>query len=615
MISEGSDENGRLMSDADRLGACRQLLDKVRLPTIVPLLKGILNLQGKPYDLSDFFPVEPIFQTRLARETMIKSGRQISKSVVIAARNITLTASIPYFSVLFVSPLFEQIRRFSTQYVRPFIETSPIKSLLMGTNTENSVLQRSFKNYSKMYFSFAYLDAERVRGISLNPGTVVIDEVQDIDSSLIPVIHECLSADRNWRLKMYTGTPKSLDNTIEGFWQRSSQAEWHIPCKGCKYINVPSLQRDLDKMIGPWRKTISRESPGTVCAKCRRPISSRDGRWVHGDKEKRWKFTGYHIPQIIMPMHCEDEEKWSELLAKRDGVGNVTPAKFYNEVLGESYDVGAKLISQTELQEACTLPWENNPMNPAEPLKRLNEYRIRVLAVDWGGGGEDEVSFTKLAVLGFTGDGKVDVIYGRKLNTPHDHIQEAVQILDIYKKFRCMRLAHDYTGAGSLRETFIMQAGVPLDQIFPVAYTRTAKKQLIYHKPPSDINPRGYWLLDKARSLLYTCGAIRTKRVRFFKWDRIDLHDRPGLIGDFLALVEHKMESKIAGEVYGVGRNPMFADDFAQAVNIGVNVIWNMTGTTPDLGEFARMLLSQKQIDEIGPENATAKDWEKEDPA
>src|SRR5262249_20334736 len=67
---------------------------------------------------------------------------------------------------LYITPLYEQIRRFSTNYVRSFIDQSPIKHLWLGTHTENSVLQRTFSNNSKMIFSFAYLDADRTRGVS-----------------------------------------------------------------------------------------------------------------------------------------------------------------------------------------------------------------------------------------------------------------------------------------------------------------------------------------------------------------------------------------------------------------------------------------------------------------
>jgi hypothetical protein len=73
---------------------------------------------------------------------------------------------------------------------------------------------------------------------------------------------------------------------------------------------------------------------------------------------------------------------------KREGFGNMTTAQFYNEVLGESVDAGQKLISETELRGACVLDWENKKEPEPRCLANINEYKNRVLAVDWGGGGE-----------------------------------------------------------------------------------------------------------------------------------------------------------------------------------------------------------------------------------
>lgn len=598
----GSQKDGHQVSDTDRLGAFRRLVESGRLKTLVPVLPLVLNLGGKPYSLEDYFPFESVFQMRLPRNLLLKTARQVSKSTCAAARGVLLSNSIPNFSTLYVTPLYEQIRRFSSNYVRPFIDTSPVKGLWSGTSTENSVLQRSFKNGSKMFFSFALLDADRIRGISAK--SVCFDEVQDMDPAHLPVIKECMSADRQWRLAMYTGTPKALDNTIEGLWQRSSQAEWCIPCTGCKKLNVPRIGYDLEKMIGPHRKSISKDNPATVCAACGRTIFPRTGRWIHKDtsNNKRWRFPGYHVPQIIMPMHCEDEEAWSELLGKFSGVGNFTAAKVYNEVFGESYDVGTKLINRSDLQKACVLPWDNIPEHPSEALARVNNYPIRCLAVDWGGGGEDEVSFTVMAVLGFRPDGAIDVIYGRRLLTPHDHLEEAVQIIRTYRMFNCSMFVHDYTGAGSLRETVAVQAGMPLENVVPVMYTRTSRSNIMNFHSGDELHPRNYWQLDKARSLLLTCAAIKLGRVRFFHWDHIDL-DRPGLIADFEALCEHKVETKLAGEIYTVTRNLMFPDDFAQAVNIGCCALWHRTQTWPNIAQIAGLQLTIQQMQAAGPEN------------
>src|SRR5437667_2209075 len=130
-----------------------------------PFLPLFLRLKGKPYGLDDHFPFEPFFDLDVPPETVLKTGRQCGKSNALAAKGLLICATVPHFSVLYITPLFEQIRRFSTQYLRPFIETSPLRSAWVGPDTENSVLQRSFCNFSRIFCSYAFTDAERIRGI------------------------------------------------------------------------------------------------------------------------------------------------------------------------------------------------------------------------------------------------------------------------------------------------------------------------------------------------------------------------------------------------------------------------------------------------------------------
>jgi len=586
------------LSDMDRLNLFLKLVKEGKVPNFSPLLPLVLTLDGKPYSLSNHFQFETLFYTRMPKSMVLKTGRQVGKSTVGSAHGVITCTSIPYFRTLYITPLFEQVRRLSNNYVRPFVEQSPVRTLWTGTNTENSVLQRSFRNYSMMQFSFASLDADRVRGIRSDK--VVIDEVQDMDRDLIPIIKETMSAS-NWGISQYSGTPKTPENTIEGLWLMSSQAEWCIPCKACNKLNIASIKHDLEKMIGPCRDDISETRPATVCAKCGKMIFPWEGRWIHRYPERRFQFAGFHVPQPVMHIHYSEPAKWAELTAKREGYGNYTPEKYMNEVLGESCGTGVQLVSMDDLQRACTLEHANAPRDPSSCVKDLKKYRYTALAVDWGGGGEDGVSLTVIAVMGITHTGVVDVIWARRLMTPHDHIQEAQNCLDIYNMFGCDFLAHDYTGAGSLRETFLCQAGVPYKRIIPIQYVRAASAKIMSVVKPTETNPRTYYRIDKTRSLLTVCAAIRTQKMRFFKYDYRSTDD-PGLIHDFLALVEQKTETRIGSDIYTITRNPQLSDDFAQAVNIGACALWYTTNGWPALHLPNKFIMSEEIERSLQPE-------------
>ena len=228
--------------------------------------------------------------------------------------------------------------------------------------------------------------------------------------------------------------------------------------------------------------------------------------------------------------------------------------------------------------------------NKKEPdhrcFEHIKDYRYRVLAVDWGGGGEEGISFTVISVLGFRYDGAIDVIWAKRLLIGGDHLAEAVECMKWSRKFNCDFVAHDYTGAGTVRETVLVQAGFNLDRVLAMRLVRAATQDLMVYKPATPINHRAHYSLDKTRSLLYTCQAIKLKQVRFFQYDWSS-QDAPGLIADFLALVENKTESRMGGDIYTITRNTLLSDDFAQAVNIGCAALWHVANAWPNFAQLA----------------------------
>jgi hypothetical protein len=444
-----------------------------------------------------------------------------------------------------------------------------------------------------------------------------IDEIQDIDISFLPIIHETMSASP-YALTQYTGTPKTLDNTLERLWIDTSMAEWCIKCTsgGCGHWNIPALEFDLIDMIGPYRDDISDKYPGVVCAKCRKTLNPRPttqggtGRWVHRKPELRWQFAGYHIPQVIMPMHYANPEKWMILLAKKEGRLNTPLYTFYNEVLGESWDTGSKLITISDLKRAATLPWERKL---DEAKEHIGNYLYRFVAVDWGGGGVNQgksdlklQSYTTMAVCGLTPNGKVHVLYGFRSMHPHDHVREAKLVLSLMHHFKCSHVVHDYTGAGTVRETLLRQAGVPINCILPVAYVGSAASGLVVFKPATEDHPRDHYTMDRNRALNYTCQFIKSRVIEFFRYDYKGSED-PGLLHDFLSLIEDKKTSGAGRDSYKILRDPSGPDDFAQAVTMGTMMLYQMAGNWPNLAMYEDIEITDEVASVTRP---TRKDWE-----
>ena len=395
-------------------------------------------------------------------------------------------------------------------------------------------------------------------------------------------------------------------------------AEWIIRCDtgGCQHFNIPSLDEDLLQMMGPWHRDVSEKIPGLVCSKCRKPLRPRpeskggNGRWVHRYKKLRWDFAGYHIPQQIMPMHFASQRKWRELINKSQGRGNTPINVFYNEVCGESWDAGAKLVTLSELRKAARLPW-NNILE--EATANRSEYIRVICAVDWGGGGVSRgksdfalQSYTTIAICGLTVDGRVEVIYGYRSLTPYDHVNEAKLVIHLAAAFNCQYIAHDFTGAGSTRETLLVQAGVPLNRLLPVAYTGSLKGTIVQYKPATANMPREHYIMDRNRSLSFCCQFIKSGVIQFFA-DDYQGSENPGVLRDFLSLIEDKTDSATGRGGYKILRDPASPDDFAHSVNIGTMMLYHSQQQWPDLSSYEDIGVDEEYKWELT--GATYEDW------
>lgn len=571
---------GHDISPADRIAIIRKIQELSPIRSYELLLPILFTLKGKPLTWNDHRPFSPLFNADRPKRLLLQSGRQVGKSLATAVCGIILPGQNPNFTSLITTPLGEQVRRFSVNYVKPLMQDSPFPFLWKNPFTKSTIYQHEFPNRSNLIFSFASLSADRIRGISAD--AVSFDEIQDFNTENLPVIESTADASK-YGMIQYTGTPKSLDNTINGLWMKSSQAEWVIKCPHCGFWNIPSAEHNLLEMIGPWHPDISEEKPGTICASCKKPINPRFGHWQHRYPERRERFAGYHIPQVIMPLHFANAGKWRTLIEKQQGAAHTSQALFYNEILGESVDAGQKLVSSTDLIQAGCLPWKNNPYDPSEEImKRRDRYVWTTIAADWSGGGEKGVSFTVLAFMGILPDGTIDVLWGKRMTASLDHVGEAKETLHWMNFFKADTIAHDYTGAGALRETFLLEAGVPEDATVPIMYVPSAKYNLMTLIPPTQNHGRRYFRSDKTRTLLYVIGCLKQGKLRFFQYDGGAASAGTSLMDDFLALIEEKSGGLTGNETYCINRNHAVPDDFAHAVAFGCLTLWHVTGNWPN---------------------------------
>lgn len=538
---------------------------------VAPLLPALLRLKNKPYSLDwSHFMMYPMFQMRNAPQRMLwRTGRQISKSTSLGASKLVRAALEPNYNILTVMPLFEQVRKFSQNVVKPFIQTSTLRSIFTDPEGSDSVLQRNMGNGSILFYSYSNGDPNRVRGVQA--AEVLVDEVQDADIADLPIIEACMSASP-FRFSRYTGTPKTFDNTIHLLWEDSSQAIWHIPCTntGCKHVNrCTAVDGDLLDMIQP--KTLS-------CAKCSSPVDSRLGFYVHNFPQRQKTFAGYHVSQPILPMHYADPKNWHLLLQFRKEKPTYA---FFNEVLGEPYDAGSKLITADQLRDSAVA-------EPCEPSALpVGRYIAVGTGVDWGGRGkerssdtEDFISNTAIAVGGICADGSVDVNWIHKVPYAVDMSHETELVANVAASSGTYYVGMDYGGQGNVQETLLISRGWPAERIVPFTYAVMAPtRPIVFYTPPQARGVRSSYTLDKPRSLLLLCELIKRGVVRLPKGDAY-LNDH---LKDFLNIMEESIDNPRGSPRKLVKRMSRRTDDVVHAINFLVMSLFHSTQMWPSI--------------------------------
>lgn len=412
---------------------------------------------------------------------------------------------------------------------------------------------------------------------------------QDINWDFIPIIAETLSGQEKWRYQTFTGTPKTIENTIERLWSDSSMAEWATKCEHCNKWNIACLEQDALMMLG---------DTTVVCAKCRRPIDPGTGLWLHKYPTKIEDFRGYHIPQIVHPYHWKNPKFWKDLLYK---MRTYPYPKFVNECLGESFDSATKLMTIETLRKIERKEFINDLKTAAKISK---DYKFIAMGIDWGGGGSDSKSFTSISIVGLrTGSDVLDTIYLKILPQSMDPTKEITEILHLVQVFNPAKIGHDYGGAGYLREVLLIHAGISPDRIMPFTYVVSPSKQVITYNPGVK-GTRTSYSIDRSRSIITLCAMMKAGKVRTPNYESFK-HE----LADFLVIFEDRQERLRSSDLVLIDKVAGAADDTVHSLNYACSTIWYYHQKYPNLAEANEIRLSKEEIARIAPKNITVDDW------
>ncbi len=407
---------------------------------------------------------------------------------------------------------------------------------------------------------------------------IVSHNCQDINWEFIPIIEECMSASINWGFSIYTGTPKTTDNTLSLLWSRSSQAEWIIPCSACGFFNIPNPEQHLLKMIG---------KHGPICAKCGKPIIIEQGGWVHGYPDRALTFPGFHLGQPVHRLHSINDLKWSRLVHKINTLSTIT---LWNECLGWPYDDATSPLTLSDLINAEFDPLDRygtkiTIKNPEDVQRVAHNYSYITIGCDWGGGSAISDSYTAFAVVGLRRDNQVmDVLYYERIPKGVSPTDEARILMSWIRGTRAKAFTFDNGGAGFVRTEMMKHEGlsdIAGLKVIPQQYGPPRGGDVMRLAKAQRETDLTYYVTDKSRSLAMCIAGIKAQRVRIPHFNHEDENDP---IRDFLALIEDPRDIRGRDVVILIGRKAGRPDDLAHAVNFACCQIGDAFGAYLPIG-------------------------------
>lgn len=511
---------------------------KLRRSDILPLL---FNIQGAPFSLQNFPQFRALYDTKYAPNLIFMCGRQIGKTVNLARYETMNCIQIPHFQVLYVAPLQSQAHRYSSLYLREALTSCMVARALQNSKNAKpdsgpiikAVGHQAFLNSAGIQMTYAKTSADRARGIYADE--IDCDELQDHLVDNVAVIMQSLTQSK-WGLRRYTGTAKTMDNTIEHYWQKSSMSEWVVKCTACNHWNIPNKDGKIYEMV---------RAQGPSCVKCGRLLNVAKGGWVAAHPDRVHWFPGYHIPQVVVPEIANNPAKWYELV---DKVGTLPEATVYQEIFGISSSLGARLITQEDIDKRSVLP------SPDKLQKNLKDYVCTVSGVDWGVA--EQTSFTVHTVIGVKRDGKIHVLWAKRY-VGFDTDSLLKDIAQTHRFYKCQLLCADH-GVGFAQNILLAHRfGLPVIQM---QYSR--QKQLLSYNAVADKHPR--WIVDKVTALDLLFFAIRYGHIYFPPQS-----DFKKFTDDLLSPFQ-VMTTGVGIESVSFVRNPNSPDDFCHALCFAV---------------------------------------------
>ena len=499
----------------------------------INIMENLYHINSAPMKIpkADMIHLHDIYNSTYDAQ-LFKNGRQTHKSTTVCGKIVTPCVRYANYKFTYIAPTQQQVSVFSTDKLDSFIHGSPILREALWrvrTKIKDQVFYKEFPNGSRIYLRSAYHTADSSRGIS-NDG-VAFDEVQDILSEHLPVIQQSTSHSlahykflkeidpylpkHLFGFKLYAGTPKTVDNTMEKLWDNSTAKEWIVHCHhtGCKKWNYID-----EKNIG---------ITCLICKFCGKPIYYENGQWVITNS--KGFIDGYRMPQIVLNWINDrnDPAAWKKAIT--DTMKEYTTERVFNEILALPYANAKHPMSRGEVIACC------RDYGCATEYGKSDKYKLDgvmlTAGIDWGKGDTASGSSYSCLTIGGYIKGMHRVIFMKKYKGKlSDALIQITDMLNIIRMFQVKFVLAD-TGDGRVSNAMMVEALTPL-RFAEIMEHGTLKEKI---KWDGDL---GHYIMNRTRIMTDIMMEIKRSQISFFRKEEFEpyVSDFTGIYAEYSEL-------------------------------------------------------------------------------
>lgn len=478
--------------------------------TPVILAENLFYLNSIPFRMpqDSMRHLWPIYN-RPDNSILLKFGRQTHKSTTISNKIVLPCVKYKNYHSLYIAPTGNQVSVFSTDKLNGTIRGSEvIRTKYLDTRTKDQIFYKELTNDSKIYLRSAFHSADSARGISADQTT--IDEMQDILSDHVPVIEQCMSHSiAKWKEmvkynpslpmhlfnhKIYAGTPKTIENTLERYWANSTQNEWIIKCLHCNRYNYINEHNVGDTCL--------------ICNKCGKPIFYENGDWV--SLNPTGFIQGYRLPQIVLNWINDKTNPKAWEVSVIQTRKSYSTEKFYNEVLALAYANARNPLSPDDLKQVC-----KDYYMITDPDAPVLGKMVLCAGVDWGKG--DTASGTSYTILTLGGvvSGRFKLLFMKRyIGRMSDALLQLDDIIEMLQKFGVGLTIAD-TGDGRTANATLVKKLSP--SRFAEIYEHGSQAAKIKWD-----KVKGMYIMNRTQMMTDMFMEIKENRVDFFTAEQFE---------------------------------------------------------------------------------------------